>query len=421
MNTPITNRVQNRRAGAIKLTAAELAKKKKKLGETATTGGSTGGSTSSKIVEGKKKKGKIIKASTDRCGTQAEKDAGKVKQTCKESGFSDLSSEEVAASEEKQGLRSKSTVDCLEGSTKDADGNCVETTKKDGVNYETNLQQSNFGTSLTYEETREKKLNNTATNGYLRKSKIREAKYKGKVNKATSKYDLPDKDGKKDGVLSDEEISKMPTGFLGFGNKQKSYIKNRAKAEENELERKNFESLSANAQLDSASGVKQGGTYQKADTDVTKGQRGPEQQAAEAKRLAEKAARDKEKAAKEKAAIDAAKKTAQEETEQQTAEVENVTTGQSGRAIGTNEAAAIEPGAGPGGMFDVGEYAKTDYSKILQGNSAFAKKGYKQKAKSVATKKLQGAQGKLPSHLQAAIKAAPGKRSVLKKSYFKNK
>ena len=41
-------------------------------------------------------------------------------------------------------------------------------------------------------------------------------------------------------------------------------------------------------------------------------------------------------------------------------------------------------------------------------------------AKSPATKKLQGAQNKLPQHLQDAIKAAPGKmKAPLKKGYFK--
>jgi hypothetical protein len=80
-------------------------------------------------VEGNKTDGKVVKASSNRCGTQAEKDAGKVTQTCEESGFSSLSDEEVKASEIKQGLRTEDTVTCPEGSTKDADGNCVKETK----------------------------------------------------------------------------------------------------------------------------------------------------------------------------------------------------------------------------------------------------------------------------------------------------
>ena len=75
---------------------------------------------------------------------------------------------------------------------------------------------------------------------------------------------------------------------------------------------------------------------------------------------------------------------------------------------------------GPKGQFDVGKTEEFDPTKFGQYKSPNNKRGYGMKAKSVATKKLQGAQGKLPSHLQAAIKAAPGK-SVLKKGYFKNK
>jgi hypothetical protein len=271
--------------------------------------------------------------------------------------------------------------------------------KEDGVDFDVDYKQENKGRSLTFDQTREKKLNNTFVNKRLRKSKINEAKYKHKKNKDVVKYDT---DG--DGELSDEEQSKMSKGFLGFGNGRKRYAKNKAKYEENELERENYESLSANAQLDSASGVGQGENFQKADTDLTKGQQGLEAQLAEKKRLAEKVARD--------------------EARQNVAESEGVTTGQAGNAVGTGGGQAtnaVDPGSSAGGMFDVGAFAPTDYSKILQGNSVAQKRGYGMKAKSVATKKLQGAQGKLPSHLQAAIKAAPGKRSVLKKSYFKNK
>jgi hypothetical protein len=271
--------------------------------------------------------------------------------------------------------------------------------KEDGVDFDVDYKQENKGRSLTFDQTREKKLNNTFVNKRLRKSKINEAKYKHKKNKDVVKYDT---DG--DGELSDEEQSKMSKGFLGFGNGRKRYAKNKAKYEENQLERENYESLSANAQLDSASGVGQGENFQKADTDLTKGQQGLEAQLAEKKRLAEKVARD--------------------EARQNVAESEGVTTGQAGNAVGTGGGQAtnaVDPGSSAGGMFDVGAFAPTDYSKILQGNSVAQKRGYGMKAKSVATKKLQGAQGKLPSHLQAAIKAAPGKRSVLKKSYFKNK
>ena len=205
---------------------------------------------------------------------------------------------------------------------------------------------------------------------------ISDFKYKDKENKDVVKYDT---DG--DGKLSDEEQSKMSKGFLGFGNGKKRYAKNKAKHEENQLERKNYESLSANAQLDSASGVAQGENFQKADTDLTVGQLGKPEQKAEKKRLAEKAARD--------------------EARQNVAESEGVTTGQAGNAVGTGGGQAtnaVNPESTAGGMFDVGAFAPTDYSKILQGNSVAQKRGYAMKGKN----------------------SAPVK-SALKKSYFKNK
>ena len=75
---------------------------------------------------------------------------------------------------------------------------------------------------------------------------------------------------------------------------------------------------------------------------------------------------------------------------------------------------------GPKGQFDVGETDVIKFGEYTATSSPNNKRGYGMKAKSVATKKLQGAQGKLPSHLQASIKAAP-ERTVLKKGYFKNK
>jgi hypothetical protein len=249
--------------------------------------------------------------------------------------------------------------------------------KGDGVDFDVDYKQANTGRSLTFDQTREKKLNNTYVNKRLRGAKIKVAKYKDKTNKDVVKYDT---DG--DGKLSDEEQSKMSKGFLGFGNGKKRYAKNKAKYEENQLEQKNYESLSANAQLDSASGVAQGENFQKADTDLTVGQLSKPEQKAEKKRLAEKAARD--------------------EARQNVAESEGVTTGQAGNAVGTGGGQAtnaVNPESTAGGMFDVGAFAPTDYSKILQGgNTPLPKRGYAMK-------------GKNP---------APAK-SVLKKGYFKNK
>jgi hypothetical protein len=121
MPSPITSRIKRHPSfGPLKSD-----KDKDPKAETFTEGKTE---TKKENVEGEKKEGKVIKASSNRCGTQAEKDAGKVTQTCEESGFSSLTAEEIKASEIKQGLRTEDTVTCPEGSTKDADGNCVKET-----------------------------------------------------------------------------------------------------------------------------------------------------------------------------------------------------------------------------------------------------------------------------------------------------
>lgn len=92
-----------------------------------------------------------------------------------------------------------------------------------------------------------------------------------------------------------------------------------------------------------------------------------------------------------------------------------MTTGQAAGAIEAGKTAfsgALETAKELGVLdYEAGQYTQG----ITMKPSAFKMKG-----KSPATKKLQGAQNTLPQHLQAAIKAAP-KRTVLKKSYFKNK
>ena len=248
--------------------------------------------------------------------------------------------------------------------------------KEDGVDFDVDYQKSNQGRFLTYDQQRDSDLNVKRAGRNTRVSGNRLDKTNRKLAKLAEK-----------GITSGRRFDRLT-------RRQK----------ENTEELAAFESGQANTKLAVDSGGAQGERYQKADTDVTVGEQSQEKQLAEKKRLAEKAARD--------------------EAKQNVAESEGVTTGQSGGAVGTGggqASNAVDPGSSAGGMFDVGTFAPTDYSKILQGNSVAQKRGYGMKAKSVATKKLQGAQGKLPSHLQAAIKAAPGKRSVLKKSYFKNK
>ena len=177
-----------------------------------------------------------------------------------------------------------------------------------------------------------------------------------------------------------------------------------------------------NQTLARESGRQAGEEYYKGDRDRGLGEQSDPEQKAQFKRDAIKkkkaekaAAAAAEKAAKDKAELDAAKKVADEENEQKEADAQGVTTGQSTNAIGVNDITPMALGGGYGSGLDL--YKTSTYTPL-----AMTKKGYSMKAKSPATKKLQGAQNTLPPHLQAAIKAAPGKmRSALKKGYFKNK
>jgi hypothetical protein len=176
-----------------------------------------------------------------------------------------------------------------------------------------------------------------------------------------------------------------------------------------------------NQSLARESGRQAGEEYYKGDRDRGLGEQSDPEQKAQFKRDALKKKKAKEeaaraaKAAKDKAELDAAKKVADEENEQKEADAQGITTGQATNAIGANDIAPISLGGGFGSGLDL--YKQSSYTPL-----AMTKKGYSMKAKSPATKKLQGAQNTLPPHLQAAIKAAPGKmRSALKKGYFKNK
>lgn len=289
----------------------------------------------------------------------------------------------------------------------------TQTTKGEDLDYDTTLMQSNEGTIAEPWE-QAKMISNIKRSGRnVRKAQNKLDKANRKDAKLLKKYD---KDG--DGELSAEEKSKMKKGFLGFGNEERSFSRNRSKKAENTAELEALKADQENTGLAAASGGVQGDKYKKADTVVTTGQRTEDQQKAEAKRLAKKKAKEDAaaaQAAKDKAALDAAKKVADEENEQKVADAEGVTTGQAANAIGVNDIAPISLGGGFGSGLDL--YKQSSYTPLVM-----TKKGYSMKAKSPATKKLQGAQNTLPPHLQTAIKAAPGKmRSALKKGYFKNK
>ena len=351
MHKPITSRVQVARSSSLKLTAEEL--KKKKKSESAKTGGSTAGSKETIETKSTKKGAPVEKFLLAKDFEGGAKNPEYIK---KKKDLDDAVAKGADAKYKDQEIVEKKIID------------------KPGVDYETDLKQSNQGRFLTYDQQRDSDLN------------VKRAGRNTRI--AGNRLDR-----------SNRQLQKLADKGITSGRR---FDKLTRKQKENTEELGAFESGQKNTRLAVDSGGMQGEQYQKDDTDVTKGQRTESQQLAEAKRLAEKAARD--------------------EAQQKEAEKNNITTGQAGGAVSVGGQAenAVNPEAGTSGMFDVGEFAPTDYSKILQGNSALQKKGYNQKAKSVAAKKLQGAQGKLPGQLQAAIKAAPGK-SVLKKGYFKNK
>ena len=211
-------------------------------------------------------------------------------------------------------------------------------------------------------------------NKYVRQSKIKLGRANDRMANFQKKYT-------KDGVFTAPKA-----GDKGY----KKYIRLEAKQTENTNELADFESGAANHAEAVRSGKSIGSTTRRdVDRQDTAGDQTPEQ------RLAQVRA--------EKRASDAA--------------ANNIITESTGQSTQAIEAPAM---GGPKGQFDVGETEEFDPTKFGQYSAPNKKRGYGMKAKSVATKKLQGAQGKLPSHLQAAIKAAP-ERTALKKSYFKNK
>jgi hypothetical protein len=113
-----------------------------------------------------------------------------------------------------------------------------------------------------------------------------------------------------------------------------------------------------------------------------------------------------------------AERTARIESNRTESELTGKSSGQAGGAI---DVGAVNPFAGFGNISTPPLVTPTvNYMDLLTSPANMNKKGYKQKAKSPATKTLKGAQNTLPQHLQDAIKAAPGKmKSPMKKGYFK--
>lgn len=290
---------------------------------------------------------------------------------------------------QKKKAETTTTETCPPGST-GTPPNCKVETKGEDLDYEGTLQTAKHGRVLEpWEINRLKRGTRKATN---------------ERNQAARRLDknkgVEYKDGKY--VLKGDATAKQRRQF----DKQNDRFTD-------------ADNTAKNQTLARESGRQAGEEYYKGDRDRGLGEQEDPEQKAQFKRDALKKKKAEEaaaaKAAKDKAELDAAKNVADEENEQKEAEVQGVTTGQATNAIGSNDIAPISLGGGFGSGLDL--YKQSSYTPL-----AMTKKGYSMKAKSPATKKLQGAQNTLPPHLQAAIKAAPGKmRSALKKGYFKNK
>lgn len=235
-------------------------------------------------------------------------------------------------------------------------------TKGDDIDYDTTIMQTNEGRILEPWEQNRLRRNTKSANRDVRRSKIKLGR-------------------------NERKLARMKKRGKDSGSR---YERLTAKKEENIAELATNKAAAANDLLARKSGGKQGETYQKADTIKTKGQEEPEVQLAQAKREAIRKAKDKEN-------TNAANEVAKETIKDNVAKANNITTGQSGLV---GEPVTVNLSGGFGDPADL--YQKSDYSGM-----AMTRKGYNMKAKSPATKKLQGAQNTLPQHLQDTIKATP--------------
>tara|TARA_Y100000385_G_scaffold10399_1_gene10961 strand:+ start:3354 stop:4388 length:1035 start_codon:yes stop_codon:yes gene_type:complete len=237
-----------------------------------------------------------------------------------------------------------------------------------------------------YEERKQDVLNPAEVNRFKRATNMttrnvrRTGDKQDKIKRSLSKFNKYDTD--KDGKISDKERSSMSTGFLGFGNKQKKYDKLKRRETETSQEMEQFSSAQENQARSQKSGRRWKSQIKTDDELKTKGQYTDKEQL---------------QMAKDKLAVERAKLKA--------AQNQKVTTSSGGQA-----ANAVEV---------------TEEVTPLGAPLQYKKSSNKMRSKSPAKKALKGSQNQLPQHLQAAIKAAPGKMNgspyKMKGSMFKKK
>ena len=327
-------------------------------------------------------------ASTNRCGTQAEKDAGKVKKTCEESGYNKVkerrkkdpcynfnscppgSTPTVVG--DKCECKGKEKKTCKDGSTPDADGKCTKTETTPGV--QGDLKTGTQGRVLQPWEI------NRLSRGV--KSTTR------KVNLASKRLDKIGAIRGADGSYS------LPEG---------ASPKDQRKFEKQNSRLKQFRSQVKNSQIAIDSGRGAGEL-------VRSGQRNTGQDELEGGQ------KGQEKFLLEKAKREAAEKVAAENKKNEAAIEEGIVTSGSGTASGGGQAAGAvgipaasatgapvppTPGA-PAGTVESGKYV--DPNSIAKKRSSF-----KMTSKHPSISKMTAAQGKLPVGIQKAILAKEAK------------
>ena len=340
-------------------------------------------------------------ASTNRCGTQAEKDAGKVKKTCEESGYNKVLKKRKTdpcynfnscppgatptVVGDKCECKGKEKKTCPDGSTPDADGKCTKTETTEG--WDGNLKTGTQARVLQPWEI------NRLSRGV--KSTTR------KVNLASKRLDKLGAIRGADGTYS------LPEG--ASPKQQRKFEKQNARLTQFRSQVKNSQTA-----IDSGRG---------AGELVRSGQRNTGQDEQTRKQQIEQLKRETAKANAEKAALENKKNEAA--NDQGIVTGNSQSTGQAAGAIdaATNAATESAPVAGQSaGAIEAGQYVDPNSGKPTtdpQATMAKSRSAYKMTSKHPSIAKLTAGQKTLPQHLQKAIVAKEMKSSNKSRSGFK--
>lgn len=320
--------------------------------------------------------------SSNRCGTQAEKDAGKVKQTCEESGYNKVKERRKkdpcynfnscpkgatpTVVGNKCECKKPEKKTCKDGSTPDANGKCTKTETTPGV---------------------EGQLKTGTQSRVLQPWEI--GRLNRGVNKNTRMVNLASKRLDRLGAVRDSDGNyTLPEG--ASAKQQRKFEKQNARLKAGRSQVKN-------SQIAINSGRGAGEL-------VRSGQRNTGQDELEG---GEKAQR---KFLLEKAKREAAEKAALENKKNEAANDQGIVTSANSQAAGaidvaSNAATGEAPAAGQAaGAIDPGKYVDPNAKSGLKARSA-----YKMTSKHPSIAKLTAAQGKLPQVVQDAIVAKEAK------------